>query len=232
MASPLVARHRHVLEVSSAESITLRGDSGSTRPDFRESPDQRGEVHAAGGRIEVAIEQAPGRVRVTVRDNGRGIARDQLGRIFEPFVQADREQDALRGGLGLAWPSSTTWSNGTEAPSRCRARVEDAARPSRSISHRCRTEVLPVPTTPPSSFTARASVRVLVVDDNVDIAELLSDALQDEGFQTAIAHDAHGALESGAASFRTPPFWTWGFRTSTGTSSRGRCAPSTARTPR
>jgi CheY-like chemotaxis protein len=38
-------------------------------------------------------------------------------------------------------------------------------------------------------------VRVLVVDDNVDIAELLSEALQDEGFQTAVAHDGHAALE-------------------------------------
>ena len=38
-------------------------------------------------------------------------------------------------------------------------------------------------------------MRVLVVDDNVDIAELLSEALQDEGFQTAVAHDGRAALE-------------------------------------
>jgi CheY-like chemotaxis protein len=37
-------------------------------------------------------------------------------------------------------------------------------------------------------------VRVLVVDDNVDIAELLSEALQHEGFETAIAHDGHAAI--------------------------------------
>jgi CheY-like chemotaxis protein len=37
-------------------------------------------------------------------------------------------------------------------------------------------------------------VRVLIVDDNVDVAELLSEALEDEGFKTSIAHDGHGAL--------------------------------------
>jgi DNA-binding response OmpR family regulator len=42
---------------------------------------------------------------------------------------------------------------------------------------------------------ARAGIRVLVVDDNTDIAELLSEALQIEGFQTAVEHDAMAAIE-------------------------------------
>jgi two-component system CheB/CheR fusion protein len=37
-------------------------------------------------------------------------------------------------------------------------------------------------------------VRVLVVDDNTDIAELLSEGLQAKGFQTALAHDGKHAL--------------------------------------
>ena len=47
---------------------------------------------------------AAGRVVVTVRDTGRGIAADALERVFEPFVQVDarltRTQDGI--GLGLA----------------------------------------------------------------------------------------------------------------------------------
>jgi DNA-binding response OmpR family regulator len=46
----------------------------------------------------------------------------------------------------------------------------------------------------PHSPTIRNGVRVLVVDDNVDLAELLSDALQMEGFKTAVAYDAEAAL--------------------------------------
>jgi DNA-binding response OmpR family regulator len=36
---------------------------------------------------------------------------------------------------------------------------------------------------------------VLVVDDNVDLAELLAEALSAAGFETQVCHDAHDALE-------------------------------------
>jgi DNA-binding response OmpR family regulator len=39
-------------------------------------------------------------------------------------------------------------------------------------------------------------MRVLVVDDNTDIAELLSEALERQGFQTAVANDGKNALDS------------------------------------
>ena len=46
----------------------------------------------------------------------------------------------------------------------------------------------------PETGSGRHNVRVLVVDDNVDLAELLSEALHFEGFQTAVAFDADDAL--------------------------------------
>ncbi|HSY41432.1 MAG TPA: ATP-binding protein, partial [Polyangia bacterium] len=148
------------------------------------------------GRIDVSIDRAPGRVRVGVRDNGRGIAPDQLGRIFEPFVQADRERDALRGGLGLglAIVSNLVDRHGgaiaVRSDGRGRGSTFTVALPTVA-----RAEVHVSQRTQPPPPAARTSVRVLVVDDNVDIAELLSEALQIEGFQTAIAHDAQSALE-------------------------------------
>ncbi|HVE78760.1 MAG TPA: PAS domain-containing sensor histidine kinase, partial [Gemmatimonadaceae bacterium] len=58
-----------------------------------------------GGRITVSREHANGRARIRVRDTGRGIPGDQMGRIFEPFVQVDRDRNesSQQGvGLGLA----------------------------------------------------------------------------------------------------------------------------------
>ena len=56
------------------------------------------------GRIELTCRVTEKEVRIVVSDTGRGIAADQLTRVFEPFVQLDanltRTQDGV--GLGLA----------------------------------------------------------------------------------------------------------------------------------
>ena len=62
---------------------------------------------AAGGRVAVGCETdgAAGVVRLWVADTGRGIAGEQLERVFEPFVQVDRHRthESQQGvGLGLA----------------------------------------------------------------------------------------------------------------------------------
>jgi PAS domain S-box-containing protein len=60
----------------------------------------------AGGRIAIACDASDrSAVRLHVRDTGRGIPADQLERIFEPFVQVDRNltPGSQQGvGLGLA----------------------------------------------------------------------------------------------------------------------------------
>jgi len=198
IASPLVSRHQHSLQfqLRSEDDVTLLGDPVRLAQIFANLLTNAAKFTPSGGHIQVSIQHAPGRVQVTVRDNGRGIARDQLGRIFEPFVQADRERDALQGGLGLglAIVSNLVERHGgiiaghSDGPGRGAAFTVE-------LPTVARVEPPAKITPPPQAATARASVRVLVVDDNIDIAELLSDALQDEGFQTAVAHDAHGALE-------------------------------------
>jgi signal transduction histidine kinase len=51
-------------------------------------------------------------VRVAVRDNGRGIAREQIGRIFEPFVQVDRRLNRPMEGTGLGLAISRELARG------------------------------------------------------------------------------------------------------------------------
>jgi len=58
-----------------------------------------------GGRITVSCSRTRDRVAIRVRDSGVGIPPNDLQRIFEPFVQLDRQtvEDTHRGvGLGLA----------------------------------------------------------------------------------------------------------------------------------
>jgi signal transduction histidine kinase len=51
--------------------------------------------------VEVAAVRAGDRVRVSVRDNGIGIARDKLEKIFESFYQVDSSSTRRYGGSGV-----------------------------------------------------------------------------------------------------------------------------------
>jgi len=54
------------------------------------------------GTIAITAEQRPGVTVFAVRDNGRGIAADDIPRVFEPFRRVGR-QDAPGEGMGLAY---------------------------------------------------------------------------------------------------------------------------------
>jgi len=55
-----------------------------------------------GGRIQVAVSSNKGRVEVSIADTGSGIARENLARIFQPYVSLDHEPEPGTHGLGLA----------------------------------------------------------------------------------------------------------------------------------
>jgi signal transduction histidine kinase len=57
-----------------------------------------------GGRVEIELSRTRDHARVIVRDTGRGIAKDFLARLFEPFSQAAsiRSRDTSGLGLGLS----------------------------------------------------------------------------------------------------------------------------------
>lgn len=56
----------------------------------------------AGGVTEIAIEPSDGLVDVIVRDEGPGIAPEEINRLFEPFTRGEDAQHTSGAGLGLA----------------------------------------------------------------------------------------------------------------------------------
>ena len=100
-AAPLMARNKHRLHVGGAEGVLLQGDPVRLAQVFGNLLTNAAKFTPPGGAIEVLVERDRNRVLVTVRDDGPGIEREQLQRIFEPFVQGDPGRDSTRGGLGL-----------------------------------------------------------------------------------------------------------------------------------
>jgi signal transduction histidine kinase len=54
------------------------------------------------GQIELRTYRAASDFCVAVRDNGKGIAAEDLRRVFEPFVRATRDEPGLGVGLYVA----------------------------------------------------------------------------------------------------------------------------------
>jgi signal transduction histidine kinase len=57
-----------------------------------------------GGHVAVAVEDRGNFVGLTVRDNGPGIPAELMGRIFNPFTQAERSLVRQHEGVGLGLP--------------------------------------------------------------------------------------------------------------------------------
>jgi CheY-like chemotaxis protein/two-component sensor histidine kinase len=194
IAAPLASRQRHTLNIGSAAGITLRGDPVRLAQVFGNLLTNAVKFTPAGGQIGVSIEPSRDSVRIVVRDNGRGIPTEHLGRIFEPFVQVQREPNAVRGGLGLGLAivkNLVQQQGGTIA-----VHSDGAGRGATFTIELPTVASIPEPTVPktPQTWEARNGWRVLIVDDNPDLAELMSEALGDSGYRTAVVHDGHAAL--------------------------------------
>lgn len=53
------------------------------------------------GEIRVSAEQINNRNIISIQDNGRGIPKEELGKIEEAFYRVDRSRSRLEGGFGL-----------------------------------------------------------------------------------------------------------------------------------
>ena len=157
-----------------------------------------------GGRIEVRAEREGGEVVLRVRDNGTGIEPTLLPNLFEMFVQGERGPDRSEGGLGLGLSlvrTLTTLHGGTVS-----AESDGLGRGS-TFTVRLPLSTLQSPAVHAPARAAKPPLagarvqRILVVDDNRDGAEMISDLLADAGHEVQIANDPSQAL-SIAAAFR------------------------------
>lgn len=145
----------------------------------------------AQGTVLVLLGRHAGRVRVEVSDNGPGIPEEFRQRIFQKFSQADSSDTRQKGGTGLGLAIS-------------KAIVE---RMDGSLGFTSRVAVgttfffeLPEwreapPVTAPMSLYGLNRPRILVCEDDPDVAQLIGMMLDKAGFDADIAHTAAQARD-------------------------------------
>jgi PAS domain S-box-containing protein len=152
-----------------------------------------------GGLIRMTVNREGADAVIRVRDNGVGIAPDLLPHIFELFTQVDGSLGRSYGGLGIGLALAKNLVEMHEG----RLQASSAG-----LGKGCEFTIkLPVLLKPSVHQTetvleqgqhAGCSLRVLVVEDNVDAADSLSLLLRLYGHEVHVARSGPTALEMAA----------------------------------
>jgi PAS domain S-box-containing protein len=199
---PLIDQHRHELTVSlPPDPIWLYADAARLEQVVTNLVTNAVKYTNKGGHIWLSVQQEDDKAVLRVRDTGVGITPVFLPHVFDLFTQAERSSDRSQGGLGI----------GLAVVKRLVEMHEGTIEVSSTLGQGSEFVVsFPVDqslarkTQPPPTEIDRptsASLRVLVVDDNVDAATALELLLQQSGHLVRMAHTGPTGLAA-ALDFR------------------------------
>ncbi len=176
-ALPTALARRIQLAHSSVGATDIIGDTTRLRQVFDNVLANALKFTEPGGAVAVTTRGTDDAVEVIIRDTGRGIAPEQLERIFQPFHQADDMLTRHHGGLGLGLAISrelVQLHNGTL--------TAESEGPGRGATFRIRIPVNKSARTRSAVSDAVNSVlertRVLVIDDDARVRDALALLLQ------------------------------------------------------
>ena len=194
---PLMEGRRHQFEAGPVDpALAVNGDAVRLAQVIENLLINAAKYTPDGGRIALTAAAEGATAVIEVRDNGVGIGPGMLHRVFDLFAQADTSLDRAEGGLGigLTLVDRLVRMHG--------GRVE--ARSAGLGLGTTFTVYLPRIAAPEGSVDDRRATaaapgrRVLVVDDNVDSAEMLGALLEIKGHDVRLAHDGRAAAPAAA----------------------------------
>jgi PAS domain S-box-containing protein len=195
---PTTERARQQLAIKlPPEPLTVFGDQHRLAQVMSNILNNASRYTPEGGAISVTGQKLADDIVLSISDTGRGIAHEDLDRIFNLFDQGSRPAREANSGLGIGLSLArriVELHGGTVT-------VESEGPGKGSVFHiRLPRALAPIDRTPAvaeeRSTRAISPRRVLVVDDHVDAARMLQLLLQCEGHEARIAHDGHAALKA------------------------------------
>ncbi|HUE88173.1 MAG TPA: CHASE domain-containing protein [Vicinamibacterales bacterium] len=184
------------LQLIAAERATVKGDPDRLRQTVWNLLSNALKFTPAGGSVVVELTRDERQVRLMVRDTGVGISPEFLPRVFDRFQQADSSTTRAHSGvgLGLAIVRELVELHGGTVGAHSAGvgfgAVFTVSLPAASGAALPATSALS--TEQPSQQLH--GVRVLVVDDDPNTLEMLTEALQTSGAEVTAADSARHAL--------------------------------------
>ncbi len=195
----LLLERRHRLLVQWPAPVWIDGDRTRLAQVFANLLGNAAKYTDPGGVIELRFELQPGVVRVSVADNGIGIAPEMQTAVFEMFVQVDQSLARGRAGLGVGLPLArqlTSLQGGVLS-----LRSAGLGQGSTFTVQLPRQEAPPpaAPAASPPVAAAPRALSVLLADDNRDFTDSLALALEAAGHRVRVAYDGRSALDTARA---------------------------------
>lgn len=191
---PLIEQRGHALALDvPKESLVVDGDPVRLAQAFGNLLTNAARYTEPGGRIALGARREGAELVVTVADSGIGIPAEALPRVFELFVQCRPPGRTGGLGIGLTLVRTLLQLHGGSVSARSDG-------PGQGATFEVRLPALAEEASAPARVNARfvssgAGLRILIVDDNEDAAELLAEGFRENGHQVTTAYDGLQALE-------------------------------------
>lgn len=183
------------LELSVPQTpLIVQGDAVRLEQIFSNLFNNAARYTAKGGHIWVAAWQEDNSAVVSVRDNGIGILPEMLPRLFEMFSQERRNGMGTQEGLGIGLSLVDRFVKMHAGTVEARSEGKDKGSEFIVRLPLRQTQTAEKMQQPDKTASAKPGVRVLVVDDNHDAAQVLCMLLQSMGVNVEAVDSGPAAL--------------------------------------
>jgi signal transduction histidine kinase len=196
------ARHQQITVVLPERPLRVEGDMTRLVQVIANLLNNAAKYTEEGGHIAVEVRDESGMATVAVRDNGIGLSAELLPHVFDLFTQANQALDRSQGGLGIGLTlvrrlvelhggtvqaKSAGAGQGSEFIVRLPMLADEARATDAGGTHAGE----------PSAVTR--ALRVLVVEDHPDSADMMAFLIEAQGHKVFKAHDGASALDTALA---------------------------------
>jgi len=187
--------HHHFTTAMPDEDVFVMGDHKRLVQIFTNLLGNAAKYTPQGGHIALTVQLQNADVVITVKDDGIGMTPELLGRAFELFAQAERTSERSQGGLGLglALVRSLVVAHGGKVSAHSngpgKGSVFTVSLPRVASSER------PAPSGATMPRATPKALRILIVDDNRDAANMLGEVVKAIGHLPIVEYNPAKALK-------------------------------------